>query len=170
MSCTSNAPRINIKPAMWGPYAWMFLYTVAFGYPNQPTQEDKASFKSLIHSLPNLLPCEMCRHNLTTKLNGDIGSQLDQAVMCSEKLVKFVYDLESAVAQKNGKPMKTFDEVVRGVMNNTYKQPPQVSRASNDTSDTTKNKQLTLLWILLPFAVVITFVVTWLTTKKVLKK
>jgi hypothetical protein len=150
----------------------MFLYTVAFGYPNTPTEQDKESFKSLIHSLPDLLPCEMCRHNLSTKLDGDLGARLDDAVLCSEKLVRYVYDLEAAVAEKNGKPMKPFNEVVRGVMSNTYKQATttHVSRASNESAGGGGTSQLTLLWILLPVAVVVTLVVTWLTTKKILGK
>jgi hypothetical protein len=158
---------------MWGPYAWMFLYTLALGYPNTPSESDKAAFKNFIHALPNLLPCEMCRHNLATKLSGELGgARMDDAVMCSEKLVRYVYDLESAVAQTTGKAMKPFPQVVRSVMSNTYKQapPPMSARASTEANEEAKKRQVTLLWILLPVAVLITFLATWLATKKILKR
>lgn len=169
MSCTSTAPRMNLQPSMWGPYAWMFLYTIALGYPNNPTQEDKDGVKDLIHSLTRLLPCEMCRHNLTTKLNGPIGARLDEATGCSESLVRYVYDLESAVAQTNGRSMKPFQEVVGGVMSNTYKQPQHMVRASTETTSSSP-PNMTALWVLLPVSILLTFLVTWLVTKKKMKK
>lgn len=176
MSCTSSAPRLNLQPTMWGPYAWMFLYTMALGYPNTPSDMDKQAFKDFIYALPNLLPCEMCRHNLSTKLRGELGgNRLDDAVMCSEKLVRYVYDLESAVAQTTGKAMKPFPDVVRSVMSNSYKQASPmgggtIARASTDVNEDMKKRQMTLLWILLPVSVVATFLATWLTTKKIMRK
>ena len=108
----------------------------------------------------------MCRHNLTTKLNGAIGANLDEATGCSETLIRFVYDLESAVAQTNGRSMRPFKDVVGGVMSNTYKQPHMV-RATTTTTSSSPN--LTALWVLLPVSIILTFLVTWLVTKKKMK-
>ena len=172
MACSSSAPRLNLQPSMWGPYAWMFLYTAAMGYPNTPSQQDKDAVKNLFASLTHLLPCELCRHNLTEKLNGPFGgTRLEDAVACSETLTRFVYDLEAAVAAKNGKPIASYDDVKRGVMTNTYKQRAArantlASPASLDTNDT---KSMTALWVLLPIAVAISILVTWGVTRRLVR-
>jgi len=148
----------------------MFLYTTAMGYPNNPTNEDKDAVKGLVNSMRNLLPCEKCRHNLTSKLNGPLGDQLEEATQCSEKLVRFVYDLESSVAEMNGKTMQSFENVVRGVMTNTYKQPPTAAVRSSITSSQANNANMTALWVLLPLGIVVASLVTWLVTRRVLLK
>ena len=153
---------MNILPAVWGPQAWGFLYSIALGYPNTPTPDEKAAMKSFMLAMKHILPCEKCRHNFTAKLNGAFGDRLDAAVQCSESLVQYVYDLESAVAESNGKTICNIDDAIKGAVQRR-------ARVDTTTSDTA-GSNLVALWVLLPVAVVVAVVVTWMITRKVVKK
>lgn len=163
MSCSPLPGRINLKPSMWGNTAWMFLYTLAWGYPNNPTPEEKRSALQMFYSMRDMLPCEKCRFNFQAKLKGPLGVQLQDAVSCSGKLFRFVYDLESAVAHTNGKEIPSFEEVQRQVKTNSYLTPavaasPAHSPASPSVSP---RRGLVALWILLPLSVLVTALITY---------
>jgi hypothetical protein len=49
---------------VWGPSIWLFLHTMSFNYPVNPTPEDKEHYKTFILSLQHVLPCKYCRLNL----------------------------------------------------------------------------------------------------------
>ena len=53
----------DYDPRIWGAHAWKFLYSVADGFPDSPTSEDKEHYKTLYHSLQYTLPCKQCRDN-----------------------------------------------------------------------------------------------------------
>jgi hypothetical protein len=151
---------VNILPGVWGPQAWGFLYSIALGYPNTPTQTDKESMKSFLVAMKDLLPCEKCRHNFSAKLNGSFGERLDSAVACSETLVQYIYDLEAAVAKANGKELCNIHDAIKGAIHKNIRvSTTKAGRGCN-----------TALWILLPVAVALSIIVTWLVTKKVVKK
>lgn len=166
MACTSSDARTNLLPRVWGKPAWMFLYTVAVGYPNLPTVQDRNAAKSLILSLQYLLPCDKCRVNFKAKMAGDLGARLDDAVACSESFTRYIYDLESAVASTTGGTMPSFEDTRRALMSNTFLRSPIASSASSipsaSFSGTTQGNGTTLaLSIVLPIAVVVSITVTW---------
>ena len=37
-----------MDPKIWGPPGWLFLHTLTFNYPNNPTKEEKETTKKLI--------------------------------------------------------------------------------------------------------------------------
>jgi len=49
---------------VWGPSIWLFLHTMSFNYPNEPTKEQKKYYRNFILNLENVLPCKYCRINL----------------------------------------------------------------------------------------------------------
>mgnify|MGYP001582690285 CR=1 FL=1 len=152
---------MNILPAVWGPQAWGFLYSIALGYPNTPTPAEKEAMKSFMLAMKQILPCEKCRRNFTAKLDGAFGQRLDAAVQCSEALVQYVYDLESAVAETNGKTICNIDDAIKGAVQ---------KHARVDTATSDRGSNLVALWVLLPVGVVLASVVTWMITRKAVKK
>jgi hypothetical protein len=159
MSCSSTAPRVNILPGVWGPHAWSFLYSIALGYPNTPTPSEKESMKSFLVAMKDILPCAKCRVNFSAKLNGAFGDRLEAAVACSESLIKYVYDLEAEVATMNGKSICNINDAINGAV----KKGVRVTTTSSDTPN------MVALWVLLPVAVTLAVIITWLVTKKTLK-
>lgn len=58
----------NIDPKLWGNHAWMFLHSITFGYPENPSYEDKEHYKKFFKLLKYVLPCEKCRDNFYDSL------------------------------------------------------------------------------------------------------
>ena len=51
--------------SVWGPAIWLFLHTMSFNYPNNPSPQQKKQYRDFILSLQYILPCIYCRKNLT---------------------------------------------------------------------------------------------------------
>ena len=47
--------RQNLNPNIWGPHAWFFLESIAIGYPDNPTKEEKIKAKNFFLLLESLL-------------------------------------------------------------------------------------------------------------------
>ena len=95
-----------MKNSQWGPSAWLFLHSVSFQYPENPTDQDKNNYKIFFDSLQNILPCPNCREHYQTNLKEnpiDLESR--------ESLIKWVIDLHNLVNQKNSKKEYSYDEV-----------------------------------------------------------
>jgi hypothetical protein len=91
-----------IAPKVWGPDVWKSINCIAFGYPNNPTQEHKIGYKLFFESLANVLPCESCRTSykkFITEQNSKV--KLDMNVMENRNtLTKWLYDLHEKVNDK----------------------------------------------------------------------
>ena len=57
-----------MNPKIWGPHAWIFLHSVSFSYPDDPTEEDKKEYKKFFESLQYVLPCDTCKYNYKKKI------------------------------------------------------------------------------------------------------
>ena len=47
----------------WGPGGWIFLHTITFNYPLEPSESDKKKNKFFFNSIGNMLPCKYCRES-----------------------------------------------------------------------------------------------------------
>jgi hypothetical protein len=153
MSCSgSTEERQNLKPQVWGFYAWMFLYSVALGYPNNPTDDEKRAAKTTIESLRYLLPCYTCREHFSNELS---SRSLDDALRCSESFVIFLCDLENSVNERIGGPRRTCEESLVRLFNASEKK-QKVSRMRAVNS----NQYWHLIWIIIVVALV-SVIFTW---------
>lgn len=99
----------NIDPALWGPSFWKMLHTVAFAFPDNPTQEQCEAVKQLFYCLKELLPCNKCRGHYTDYLD---QHPIEDACMSKESLSKYVYDFHQAVNERLG---KSYEQELRQV-------------------------------------------------------
>lgn len=153
MACNSTKPRNNLNPSTWGPYAWSFLYAIAVAYPSTPSVAERAAMKNFVFSLPYLLPCQTCRTNMETKLNGEFGGlRLETALNCNTTLVDYFYDIETSIALSKQKTVVPKNERIQQAL-----APPHVLAARLDHAQTTPNA----VWIVLPIAVVVTAAATY---------
>ena len=177
----SASPRTNLLPRVWGNPAWMFLYTIALGYPKSPTNEDKHAARQFVHSLQYLLPCEKCRVNFRQKINGAMGgARLENAVQNNETLARYVYDLEAAVAETTGKVMPSYETTREKIMTNQYlhRQPANANANANATAEAVPTDDTTssssspsvAVWVIGSILIVVACVMTWMITSLVLKK
>lgn len=87
---------------IWGGSGWTFNHAVSFGYPLEPTTEQKESYKQFFTLLGHVLPCKFCRESYMEFISkGD--TLLDDAVMTDRStLTKWFYRMHEAVNNKLG--------------------------------------------------------------------
>ena len=99
-----------MHPEFWGPSGWKFLHSVTFQYPIKPTVNDKAHYKEFFNSLKHTLPCEKCAYHYTAHLR---KFPIDSALETREKLVRWLINVHNEVNIMLGKPIMSFEEVVK---------------------------------------------------------
>lgn len=87
---------------IWGGPMWTALFSIAFGYPINPTQEHKEHYKNFFNEIPWILPCSYCRTSTSlfytqfeTKFNDSIFESRDA-------LTRWLYRLHETVNAKLG--------------------------------------------------------------------
>ena len=55
-------------PDIWGPHGWRFLHYITLGYPNNPSQEDKNTYRNFINSFKEIIPCGLCKNHFKQNL------------------------------------------------------------------------------------------------------
>ncbi len=100
-----------MNPKIWGPHAWIFLHSITFNYPNNPTNETKKHYKIFFESLQYVLPCDNCKNNYKKKL---ITFKIDDDVLsCRKNLIKWLIKIHNEVNKSNNKRIMSNDEVLK---------------------------------------------------------
>ena len=97
-----------MHPEIWGPSGWIFLHTITFNYPINPTQEQKTKHKELFENLIYTLPCARCAQHYSNNLK---KYPLDEALKTKDTLINWLIDIHNEVNKKNGKRVYSYEEV-----------------------------------------------------------
>ena len=99
---------------IWGPGAWVFLHSISFTYPKNPTKNDKENYKKYFESLSEVLPCFYCRESYK-KLITEGKTKLDDNVFQNrDSLTKWLYYIHEGVNEKlNVDYNVSYDDVVK---------------------------------------------------------
>ena len=87
----------NINPKIWGPYFWETFHFTAFGYPDNPNDEDKVAYKTFFIYFLSILPCDKCRVSSQEIINTKL---LNEALKNRESLIKWTYNFHDKVNKK----------------------------------------------------------------------
>ncbi len=87
----------NLKSADWGPSGWIFLHSVSFGYPDQPTQQDKDHYKSFFENISHVLPCSACRDSYKKHIASGSCQITDTIFESNRTLTEWLYNLHNKV-------------------------------------------------------------------------
>ena len=49
-----------MNPKIWGPGAWLFIHSIAMGYPDNPSKDEQIAIQQFLNSLKYILPCKSC--------------------------------------------------------------------------------------------------------------
>ena len=52
---------VGLLTGIWGPPTWEALHCISFGYPENPTEEQKHDYMNFFKLLGKTLPCCICR-------------------------------------------------------------------------------------------------------------
>jgi hypothetical protein len=88
---------------IWGPHFWETLHCVSFGYPLEPTEQNKKDYKEFFVSVRNVLPCKYCRESYSSFILTENRTKLTyEDLENRESLTKYVYKLHQRVNEKLG--------------------------------------------------------------------
>ena len=100
---------INFTPDFWGPHGWIFLHSITFNYPKNPTNNDKMKYKNFFESIGDILPCEKCSINYKEHIrNHPINNHLNT----KSQLIKWLIDIHNMTNQELNKPILSYEEVM----------------------------------------------------------
>lgn len=94
----------------WGPGGWIFLHTITFNYPTEPTIEHKKNYSNFFESIGEMLPCKYCRQSYEIYYKYlPITEFLDSR----EGVVYWFYKIHELVNQKTYKENASLEDVIR---------------------------------------------------------
>jgi len=117
---------MSLNPKVWGPHAWFIMYSVAFTYPNNPTNSDMDNVRNFYLSFGKVLPCMNCREHFAQNL---IKYPLNNTVLNSpENLINWVINFNNEVNKITGnKKIITYDNIIKHY-NKEYSEEPQINK------------------------------------------
>jgi copper chaperone CopZ len=83
-----------MDPKIWGGPAWIFLHSVTFNYPKNPTLKEKDAYRVYFNSLKEVLPCGHCKNNLKKNLK---KNPIDKALKSRDNLINWLIDIHNQV-------------------------------------------------------------------------
>lgn len=103
MSCHDNSNKSNgMMTKIWGPHGWIYLHTITFGYPLNPTPEDKENYKTFFIKVGDTLPCGYCRESYKQYIKEGKTALTDETMESRENLTRWLYEIHEAVNRKLG--------------------------------------------------------------------
>lgn len=87
---------------IWGPGCWISNHSITFGFPLEPTQEDKEKYKNYFELLGDVLPCIYCRKSYKQFINEPDTKLTMNVVKDRQSLTKWFYDIHNKVNKKLG--------------------------------------------------------------------
>jgi hypothetical protein len=88
--------KTNISPKIWGPFFWKTFHLSTFGYPNNPNDLDKQTYKLFYETFMKILPCNKCSIDSQKMLNEDLIKALESR----DDLIKWGHDFHNKVNTK----------------------------------------------------------------------
>jgi len=110
----------SLQPNIWGPCGWKFIHYVSFGYPNNPTLNDKNFYKNFYYSLKDVLPCDKCKINYKKNI---MEHPIDPHLENKDSLVKWVIDIHNKVNKETGKKEFNYEEAIALYTNQEEEKP-----------------------------------------------
>lgn len=87
---------------IWGPPTWVSLHCITFGYPVEPTEEQKKNYKDYFIGVGNVLPCKYCRESYKEFIKEEGSILDDNALKNRNTFTKWFYNLHNKVNNKLG--------------------------------------------------------------------
>lgn len=124
---------------IWGPSGWLFMHSISFQYPENPTEEDKNNYRVFFESLKNTIPCPKCREHYSENLK-----QKPIQLNTRDELIQWVIDIHNEVNEKNSKKIYSRQEVEK-----LYSSKYNYSIEKNESIESNMNMLLIVILIFL---------------------
>ena len=101
---------IEITPEFWGPHGWIFLHSVTFNYPDNPSIETKQKYKRFFESIGDVLPCNVCSKNYKRHIKED---PIDPNLNDKNDLIQWLINIHNMTNIELGKQVLSPLEVIK---------------------------------------------------------
>jgi len=129
---------MGLGPDIWGPHGWKFIHFIALGYPKEPTEEDKISYKTFFLLIPSILPCSICSNHYTQNLKKN--PLTDEILQDRLKLFNWTVDMHNEVNILNDKETIDYDTALKLILNNFKNQNIDDHQITHKTITTSKKE------------------------------
>ncbi len=103
----------GLNSIVWGKAGWTFLHSVTFGFPVDPTTEDKNNYLIFYEKLGNVMPCRLCRESYLKFITEPDTLLSIETFKNRESVVRWLYKIHNKVNKKLGVDYKVeFEEFV----------------------------------------------------------
>jgi hypothetical protein len=85
---------------IWGPSMWNSLHAITFGYPVEPSNEQKLNYKNYFMMLGNVLPCKYCKDSYNKFISKGSSKLTDETLTNRDALTFWGYKLHQKVNEK----------------------------------------------------------------------
>jgi hypothetical protein len=103
------------NPRFWGKHGWIFLISIAYNYPNKPTNDDKTYFYNFYHNLQNVLPCNACRNNFKSHIKK--YPLCDNVLKSRTNLITWLFKIRNCVDKSIGVKEYTNTDFLKELQN-----------------------------------------------------
>jgi len=153
-----------MDPICWGSSMWTALHAITFYYPEKPTFADRQRMRQFFDVLPGVLPCPECTLHFQKLLQ---QYPVDQHLQSREVLSTWLVRLHNLVNERLHKPQQDYQAVKNYYEAYRASCPTDCSTSCKATTTTTRSMRSTttndtkssLLWLLIPTAVVFILIV-----------
>jgi Erv1 / Alr family len=98
---------------IWGNSTWTSNHAITFGYPIEPSEEQKNDYRNYFMLLGKVLPCRYCRDSYTQFINDGDAQLTDKDLESRDGLTRWFYRMHNAVNNKLGVDYGvTYEELV----------------------------------------------------------
>ena len=104
-------------PDVWGPHGWKFIHFVTLGYPNNPSKEQKKTYKIFFESLKTTIPCSICANHYTEHLKKFPLN--DNVLSNKQELIEWGINVHNAVNKDHGKKMYGYYDGLKEIIKNS---------------------------------------------------
>jgi hypothetical protein len=101
--------KTNINPKKWGPFFWKTLHLSTFGYPKEPNELDKKTYKLFYESFMKILPCNKCSIDSQKMSEDDLIEGLESRAA----LIKWGFNFHNKVNTKINADVLKFETFMK---------------------------------------------------------
>jgi hypothetical protein len=87
----------DLATDMWGSHFWISLHSATFGFPTNPTRDQKKNYKIFFESVAHVLPCHRCRDHYKKIITSGDTKITDAVFENRDSLTKWLYLVHEAV-------------------------------------------------------------------------
>ena len=115
----------------WGSSAWTFGHCVTYGYPNEPSEDQKKDYQNFFLSFGKVLPCHYCRNSYQKMITEGNTKLSDDVMLNRRSLTEWFYNIHEAVNHKlnmdYGMTLEEVDHKYESLRSQCSKSAPTVS-------------------------------------------